>query len=361
MFKIKYVLSLICLFMLETSVVEASNRASNRNKGRNEAAETEPNTSSRRKCRYSLVSSADRLYGSNSSQEAKDRNEQVESPILSDISRSRHGHNAKPDIRFAGEEILGLNNIKIHHQIDHLKHLFVNEGSLIDPKKTHIQILARLIDPYIDFVERDIRSQDFPGQGSRLSQLEQLRYEANLRQEREAVTYEWWISLNSQLSELITYNQRQQIDIDRTVREFPEPIVMPLIFAINVNESPRTGIFFLRLTHNPISLPHEIEHRPVENSSSSEDINTSERVAKIESFLKGYEERMIFIYGQLMVNYHGTKEDLFKIMDKVTLEELVRNNIDISRELGEISVADFVNFTLKLHFLLLDTESYQVM
>ena len=333
MFKIKCVLSFICLFMLEISITEAHSRFSNKDRSRTEAAkgekETKPSTSSRKKCRYSLVSPT------------------------------------QQDIRFAGEEILGLKNVELDLQVDHLKRQFFNkEGPSIDPERTHIPELARLIDPYIDFVEKDIRSQDFLGKGSRLSQLEQLKFEIQIHQENRSLTYRKWLSFNSQLSRLTTYDRHQQIDIDHVIHQFPELIVMPLIFA--VNESPRVGILFLNLNDNQIFLPHNMEHRPLENQLNDSDsgmIHQFESTVseKIRRLLERQRERTILIYGQLINNYPGPREDISKITDKVILEDLIRNNID-AREFDEINFTDFVNFVLELNSLVREnTENDQVM
>ena len=185
----------------------------------------------------------------------------------------------------------------------------------IDPRTSHIEEFAHLIDTHISFIERGILSQnhDNPQFSSdkalRLQQLERLKSEAQSEKNLGRVTYRWWFLFNLRLAIVATSWVREVSGIRESplykrdplnlltndgIKEFfeslsgytflldnfPKRILIPTIQNLGyiaINETYGTGVHLIGLVNDkrfdmlPIDfILHDIDHARFRNIDRSQ-------------------------------------------------------------------------------------------
>ncbi len=90
--------------------------------------------------------------------------------------------------------------VGLDHARDNLQLAEKLRSNSVDPKTTHIQEFADLIEKYTDFIEEGIHLQKYGDEDFRLQQLELLKSEAQARKNSKTVTLRWWFFFNLRLS-----------------------------------------------------------------------------------------------------------------------------------------------------------------
>ena len=240
MSKIQFLLIFICSFMFAASIVEANTIDSNRNK-----YETTSNLSCPEKLIGVPVASPQSAY----LLKYKDKSlKELQEVLL--LERIRLIENEQDMIRqgYTLNYVAGLDTVKAGLQIAHLLQQRFSSQQYDNPENVHIPELIQFVDPHIDFIERGIHSQDSSDRAMRLSQLEHLRSEAQLRQQTEQVTYLWLMHLTVQLAILATPTEHRSFikhddrpsGLSEVVNKFPDAIVLPTINGLGISAINRT-------------------------------------------------------------------------------------------------------------------------
>ena len=383
MSKIQCVLSFICLFMLEASIIEANDAPLI-----NDINKTVVKYNNQEICSKSLLSRSMKL-----TTEMSDDLSRIRRPLYG--QRQRENVNSSPN--FSGDLLLdrirlieneqdmiqqgytanyvaGLDHAKASLQLAYLlRQRFSDPTITTDPERVHVSEFARFVNPHIDFVERGIRNSDSSDKNLRLSQLEQLRSEARFVQERKELTYRYLLDLTLRLS-ILASSQEELLqspngsfllhelqvtadtnydDITRIARrtlnrvldrfQFPKFIVVPTIEnsgnlgIISNNRVYGTGVHPIGLTDKPTDahnttmpplffLGHDMLHAVLLN-----DVDMSQFVNlflyKSQSLSKLPRERVELVFYEL-THEHG--HDLSTMTSIQEVQDVVEKHMSVS-------------------------------
>ena len=376
MLKIKILLSLICLFIFKTSIVEANNTSLSENRARERSNTLSPHEN---QCGDTLTNSTQnpdsrnrlprqgiantRYIPSFNNDSLLERIRLIESESQQDLERQG----------YMPEYIAGFDHVKTSLQTGYsIRQRFSDFKNPLDPKKTHIPEFARLINPHIDFIEKGIHLQDFPDKNERLSYLESLRSEVRSLQENKQMTYRRWLALSIHLSilaspreNLITNNNpvlRSDIQItpdmsyeeifykvenmldrflNRSRYQFPQIIMMPTIEnsgylgMMPFNRTSGTGVHLIGLSNNPMSvhqeelspfefLYHDMRHAEIAQMDASPFVDFL--IYKITNLPKPQRERVEFVFFELT---HEISLQLSQVAVTQPIQSLLKTYINI--------------------------------
>ncbi len=227
----RILLSLICLFIFKTSIVEADDISLSEDGDRERS-----NTYSPESCGNALIELHDNIDGRHLQEKEFLHYFSEQGPsrsfiqlMMSEIMTNKQKYKEYTGIKFREDPL--LNRIRLmENQQDlesqgygpeyianfdyiknglqiayHLRQRFKNSNT--NPEEAHIPEFADLIDSHIDFIERAIRNQNSPDRYLRLQKLMELRHNAQLAKNTRKVTYRYYLALNFQL--IILTNPRE--------------------------------------------------------------------------------------------------------------------------------------------------------
>lgn len=121
----------------------------------------------------------------------------------------------------------------------------------IFPYKTHLPILAQLVQPHLDFVRGYI-----PTEGPLAAEFKALEAEALKAKKKENVTYSWWIRFNAKLARVLTApDKRTPINeavLQSLIDQFPLISLFPWVEGSEVSLISEVQSFSIRSESLPL-------------------------------------------------------------------------------------------------------------